>query len=37
MDKNEIAIIQNKIYVFRGQQVMTDATSPNCMVWRHDA
>lgn len=24
MDKNEIAIIQNKIYVFRGQQVMTD-------------
>ena len=24
MDKNEIAIIQNKIYVFRGQQVMAD-------------
>lgn len=24
MDKNEIAIIQSKIYVFRGQQVMTD-------------
>ena len=24
MNKNEIAIIQSKIYVFRGQQVMTD-------------